>query len=326
MKYWLTVLLLIFVSVVVVTPRSEAKTVSILATVGMIADVAREVAGPDMPVTTLIGEGIDPHLYKPTRRDVLELSRADIIFYNGLHLEGRMIDSLQRIKRSGKPVFAVAELLAEDQLLADDENPENHDPHIWMDVSLWSRGVERIARSLCELHPERCAGFQERSVSYQARLARLDRYIKDVMATVPESRRILITAHDAFGYFGKAYHIKVMGIQGISTESEAGLNDINRLVDTLISQNIQAICAETSVADRNVKALIEGARSRGHTVTIGGNLFSDAMGAAGTYEGTYIGMLDHNASTIARALGGQVPDGGFRQWEGETYDSNPRGE
>jgi len=299
---------------------ADQQKVEIVATVGMVADIVREIAGDSAKVSSLIGEGIDPHLYKPTRRDVLTLSRADVIFYNGLLLEGKMTDTLKKLAQGGKPVFAVADLLAEDHLLPSDEDPKHHDPHIWMNVAFWSRAVDRATDALSNYNPAWSNDLHRRKQEYQIRLSELHRYIEEIMATIPEESRLLITAHDAFNYFGRAYHIEVMGIQGISTESEAGLNDINRLVDILVRRNIGAIFVETSVADRNVKALIEGARARGHHVLIGGSLFSDAMGAAGTYEGTYIGMMDHNASTIARALGGQVPDGGFRAWKGDKHE------
>jgi len=303
-------------------PEAKAEQpVNIVATVGMVADITREVAGDKATVHSLIGEGIDPHLYKPTRQDVLQLTKADIVFYNGLLLEGKMADILEKLAHQGKSVHAVATLIADDQLLAKEGESSHHDPHIWMDVRLWSKAVERVAQILAEFRGEWAEDVQANVLRYKAELDLLNQYITEIMATIPDERRVLITAHDAFNYFGRAYNIEVLGIQGISTESEAGLNDINRLVDTLVQRKITAIFVETSVADRNVKALIEGANSRGHPVVIGGSLYSDAMGAAGTYEGTYIGMLDHNASTIARALGGQVPEGNFQAWRQlKTHD------
>jgi manganese/zinc/iron transport system substrate-binding protein len=291
-----------------------APKIHIVATVGMVADIVRALAGEQADVTTLIGEGVDPHVYKPTRNDVLLLSRADMIFYNGLLLEGKMAETLARLGRQGKPVHAVAALLAEDALLAAEGNPQHHDPHIWMDARLWARAVDQVASALIEHYPAWAESVPVKAAAYKASLEHLHRYVAEIMGTVPEERRVLITAHDAFHYFGRAYGVEVLGIQGLSTESEAGLNDINRLVDTLVQRDIRAIFVETSVADRNVRALIEGAKARGHSVVVGGTLFSDAMGAPGTYEGTYIGMMDHNASTIARALGGTVPEGGFRAW------------
>lgn len=292
--------------------RAEAP-IRVTATVGMVADVVREVAGEAAVVSTLIGEGIDPHVYKPTRHDVLALRNADMVFYNGLLLEGRMAELLEKLKQQGKPVLAVAEAMDRGSLL-DDEATHHHDPHVWMDVALWAGGVDAVARALAEFRPDAASDFRARAQAFRGRLSLLDAYIREVLASIPPERRILITAHDAFHYFGRAYGIEVRGIQGLSTESEAGLNDINRLVDLLVERGVRAIFVETSVADKNVKALIEGARSRGHEVVIGGSLFSDAMGATGTYEGTYIGMLEHNANTVATALGGRVPPGGFAAW------------
>lgn len=289
--------------------------VRIVATVGMVADIVRAVAGDHADVTSLIGEGVDPHLYKPTRDDVLALSGADVIFYNGLLLEGKMADILEKLSLKNKPVIAVAGTLREEHLLESETYVGHHDPHIWMDVSLWSKGVELVAEFLAEHQPAWNVELEANALRYRKELDSLHSYIMEIMNTIPEDRRVLITAHDAFNYFGRAYGVEVLGIQGISTESEAGLNDINRLVDTIVERGITAIFVETSVADRNVKALIEGARSRGQQVIIGGSLYSDAMGTSGSYEGTYIGMMDHNSSTITRALGGRVPDGGFRGWK-----------
>lgn len=283
----------------------------IAATTGMVADIVREVAGDRANVKNLIGEGVDPHLYKPTRGDVAALMRAEVVFYNGLMLEGKMADTLIKVARSGKPVYAVTELLDESSLLSPPAMEGHFDPHVWMDVSLWSSAVEVVAQSLSEFDPAGAKGYGERAAAYRSRLGELHAYCKEVIASIPERQRVLVTAHDAFHYFGRAYGIEVRGIQGISTESEAGIQDINRLVDFLVEREVRAVFVETSVADKNVRALIEGASSRGASVRIGGSLFSDAMGGAGTYEGTYIGMLDHNATTIARALGGSAPKGGF---------------
>jgi manganese/zinc/iron transport system substrate-binding protein len=180
-----------------------------------------------------------------------------------------------------------------------------------MDVTGWMAAVKVVARSLGEVDPANAAYFQQNAERYNAQLAKLDDYAKQALASIPKERRVLITAHDAFNYFGRAYEIEVRGIQGISTESEAGVVDINKLVDLLVERKIPAIFVESSVSDRNIKALVEGSNSRGHAVRIGGQLFSDAMGKPGTYEGTYVGMIDHNVTTIARALGGQAPERGF---------------
>jgi manganese/zinc/iron transport system substrate-binding protein len=258
-----------------------------------------------------MGEGVDPHLYKPTRDDVAKLLQADVVFYSGLMLEGRMTDTFLKVARKGTPVFAVTELLDEKFLLEPPEFAGHTDPHVWMDVQGWMAAVKVVARSLGEVDADNAAYYQQNADRYVAQLAKLNDYAKQALASIPKERRVLITAHDAFNYFGRAYDIDVRGIQGISTESEAGVADINKLVDFLVERKIPAIFVESSVSDKNIKALVEGSRARGHAVRIGGQLFSDAMGRPGTYEGTYLGMLDHNITTITRALGGQAPERGL---------------
>jgi manganese/zinc/iron transport system substrate-binding protein len=283
------------------------------ATVGMIADIVREVAGDRAQVEGIIGEGVDPHLYKPTRKDVVTLSQADIVFYNGLMLEGKMGDVLVRVARKGKPVYAVTQEILDQGDYVITDQAEHYDPHVWMDVQGWIRAVDVVARGLSAFDPDNAAVYAANAKAYRAQLERLDNYAREVIASIPEGRRVLLTAHDAFSYLGRAYGIDVRGIQGLSTESEAGVQDIEKLIDFLVERKIPAVFVETSVADKNVRALIEGANARGHTVKIGGELFSDAMGAPGTYEGTYIGMIDHNVTTIARALGGKAPAGGMQE-------------
>ncbi len=284
----------------------------VVCTVGMVTDIARTVAGDRAEVAGLIGEGVDPHQYQPTRSDLVAINRADLVFHVGHHLEGRMGDMLRRAERPDRPVVAVAEAIDPARLLDDEDEPDAIDPHLWMDVELWTEVVRVIERTLAEFDPEGAEGFRSRADALIADMEELDAYVSRVIASIPEDRRVLVTAHDAFGYFGRAYGIEVIGIQGISTESEAGLDDINRLVGLLVERRVPAVFVETSVADKNVRALIEGARARGHQVRIGGELFSDAMGAPGTWRGTYLGMIDHNATVIARALGGEAPEGGFR--------------
>jgi manganese/zinc/iron transport system substrate-binding protein len=277
----------------------------------MVADIARQVAGPQATVEGLMGEGVDPHLYKPTRNDVAKILDADVVFYSGLLLEGRMTDTFIKAAQTGKPIHAVTELIDESYLLEPPGFGGHHDPHVWMDVSAWSHAVQAVANALSAFDPASAALYEENAQDYRQHLAQLDEYARTVIQSIPEERRVLITAHDAFNYFGRAYGIEVLGIQGISTESEAGLNDINRLVDLIVNRRIAAVFVESSVSDKNVQALVEGARSRGHNISIGGRLFSDAMGPAGTYEGTYIGMIDHNATTITTALGGNAPQRGM---------------
>ncbi|MBW2408259.1 MAG: zinc ABC transporter substrate-binding protein [Deltaproteobacteria bacterium] len=278
-------------------------------TVGMIADIVKEVAGEKAEVTNIIGTGVDPHLFNPTRSDVAVLLKSNIVFYAGLLLEGQMTDILLKISRR-RPVYAVTELL-EDSYLIQDTSTNHSDPHVWMDVRGWMKAVEVVRAALSEFDPANAAGYKKNAAEYLAKLEQLDAYARQVIGSIPAAQKIMVTAHDAFRYMGRAYGIEVMGIQGLSTESEAGLKDINRIVDTLVERKIPAVFVESSVSDKNVKALLEGANSRGHQVKIGGELFSDAMGKKGSYEGTYIGMIDHNSTTIARALGGQAPAGGL---------------
>ncbi|HMP74141.1 MAG TPA: zinc ABC transporter substrate-binding protein [Kiritimatiellia bacterium] len=312
MKGFLSLMLVGMVGVMAgPVPVLGERPIRVVATVGMIGDLVEQVAGDRAEVVTLIGAGMDPHSYKVTRRDVARLSEADVVFYNGLLLEGRMGDVLARIGRSGKPVIAVAERLDASLRLEDPEAKGKDDPHLWMDVGLWSGALEVIAEALGAFDPVDAERYRARAREARATLLELDEAVRRAMQTIPEARRVLVTAHDAFQYFGRAYGMEVMGIQGISTESEAGLRDINRLVGVLVERGIGAVFVETSVADKNVRALVEGARARGHTVKIGGELFSDAMGLPGTYEGTYVGMMDHNATTVTRALGGTVGESGW---------------
>lgn len=276
----------------------------IVATTGMIADIARRLGGGD--VTSIMGAGMDPHSYRPTRSDILALSRADIILWHGLHLEAQFADVLADLGRQ-RTVVALADALPKTHLLSDPAYPDRPDPHIWFDPRLWSDVVRNAATVL---ETAGLAIATERDLLLKD-IAALDTYGRQVLSTVPEESRILVTAHDAFAYFGRAYGWQVEGIQGISTDSEAGLARISELVDTLVARKVSAVFVESSVSDRAIRALIEGAAAQGHYVTIGGELFSDAMGPEGTYEGTYKGMIDHNITTIARALGGDAPERGM---------------
>ena len=291
-------------------PAGAATPLDIVATTGMIADAATAVGGDLVSVTALMGPGVDPHAYRQTRSDILALTRADLVLWHGLFLEAQMEDLFQKLADQ-KPVTAVAETLPADQLLAHDDYETRSDPHIWMDPALWRDAVTAVAMAIADLLPDQRDIVLANAEAYRADIDAVGTYSKDVLSTVPAPNRVLITAHDAFNYFGRAYGFDVVGIQGISTESEAGLSQINALVDLLVEREIGAVFVESSVSDRNIRALIEGAGARGHRVAIGGELFSDAMGPPGTYEGSYIGMIDHNATVIAGALGGSVPERGM---------------
>lgn len=291
-------------------PRGERP--NIVATTGMVADLVRAVAGDRAEVEALMGEGVDPHLFKPTRSDTVKLLRADAVFISGLHLEGKMTAAFDRLRESGKPVVALGDAVPKERLLSPPEFEGAHDPHIWMDVGIWASTLPAIRDGLARLDPAGAETYARNADAYGAELARLDAYARRVLSAIPDKARVLVTAHDAFNYLGRAYGIEVRGIQGISTESEAGLRIIEELAALLADRGVPAVFPETSVSDRNVRALVEGAGARGHRVTLGGALFSDAMGAPGSYEGTYIGMIDHNVTTIARALGGEAPADGFQ--------------
>ncbi|MGE0757739.1 MAG: metal ABC transporter solute-binding protein, Zn/Mn family [Pirellulaceae bacterium] len=285
---------------------------TIVTTCGMVTDIVGQVAGDQARVVGLLGEGVDPHLYKPTRNDVKQLLEADVVFYSGLLLEGRMADTFPKIAREGKPVYAVTEGIDESFLLEPPEFGGHFDPHVWMDVAAWSECVAFVARTLAKYDPPHAAYYEANADRYRTELAALHQYALKSIASIPVDQRVLITAHDAFGYFARAYGIQVRSVQGISTESQAAVSDINALVDLIVASRIPAIFVETSVSEKNIQAIVEGAGQRGRAVAIGGQLFSDAMGAPGTYEGTYVGMIDHNVTLITRALGGNAPATGFQ--------------
>jgi manganese/zinc/iron transport system substrate-binding protein len=280
----------------------------------MIADLAAQIAGEDAEVMSLMQPGIDPHLYQPTRDDLAALLVADVVLYNGLKLEGRMTDALEQARTGDRVVVAVAETIPDARLLRLDE-PETavdgseklQDPHAWMSPQVWRETVPAIVDALSEADPDNAAAYAQRGDTLLDAIGSLHDEIVSELMDVPEDRRVLVTAHDAFGYFGRDYGFEVLGIQGISTQSEAGVRDIERLVDTLVQRQIPAVFVESTVNQRNINALIAGAAARGHEVRIGGELFSDAMGPADTPEGTYLGMLRHNARTIAEALGNATP-------------------
>lgn len=293
-------------------PLMAAPKYTVVATTGHVADLVRNVAGDRAQVVGLLGEGVDPHTYRLTRSDTAQLMRADIVFYNGLLLEGKMTDALIRVASAGKPVHAVTELIPEERLLEPEEAKEQFDPHAWMDVRNWILATEVVRDRLSAFDPDGAPAYAANAARYADVLTELDGYARRVLAGIPEASRVLVTAHDAFNYLGRAYGLEVVGIQGLSTESEAGLKEMEALVDLLVTRGIGAVFVETSVTDRNVRALIEGAAARGHRVEVGGSLYSDALGPPGTYEGTYVGMIDHNVTTIARALGGPAPAGGLQ--------------
>lgn len=274
---------------------------NVVATTGQIADAVKVISGDKLNVTTLMGPGVDPHLYKATQSDMKVLDDAEVIFYNGLHLEGQLNDIFEQMSKD-KTVFAAAEVLAADKLLEDEEDNSLHDPHVWFDIELWKDVVDGIGDTLVEEYPEHKEEFEKNEKTFLAELDALATFAKERVAEVPEEQRILVTAHDAFNYFGDSLGFEVSGLQGLSTESEYGVKDVEDMVKYLVDHNIKAIFVESSVSDKAMTAVIEGAKEKGHDVVIGGELFSDAMGAEGTEEGTYIGMYKYNINSIVDAL------------------------
>lgn len=287
------------------SPKSteNSNRLKITATTGMIADTARVIGGAHVDITGLMGPGVDPHLYKATPSDIDALRDADLILYNGLHLEGRMADLLVKMARQ-IDTLQVTETIPEDLLREPPEFLGQYDPHVWFDVSMWRYVAERVRDAFKDADPAHAADFEANASSFIAELDTLHIYAQEQTARIPKSSRVLVTAHDAFGYFGRAYGLDVVGLQGISTASEYGLQDMKNVIDVIVARKIRAVFIESSVPPKSIEALIAGARSRGHQLHKGGELFSDAMGQAGTPEGTYLGMVRHNVDTIVGALTG----------------------
>ena len=282
-------------------PESATKKPVIVTTTGMIADAVMNIVDTTADVQALMGPGVDPHLYKATQGDLKKLTTADLIVYNGLHLEGKMGEIFDKLGRQ-KPVRAVAANIDSSRLFRVPQFNNNFDPHIWFDVALWSEAVQHTSLILQEQFPEQADFYERNTRSYLSELRELNTWVAAMIEQIPPQQRVLITAHDAFGYFGKAYNMEVKGLQGISTLSEYGLRDVADLVNFIIERKIKAVFVETSVSEKAINAVVEGAREKGFDVTIGGNLYSDAMGAAGTPEGTYTGMVKANVNTIVNAL------------------------
>lgn len=274
---------------------------SVVCTTGMVGDMVKQIAGDRAVVTSLMGPGVDPHYYKATRGDLGKLSGADVIFYNGLFLEGKMEDIFEKMARS-KNVVAVSRDLPQDGLRRPEGGGGQFDPHIWFDVSLWMETIDVVVDALSDADPVGAETFRENGEAYRRVLMDLHAWTREQIHRIPEGQRVLVTAHDAFGYFGQAYDIDVRGLQGVSTVAEYGVNDVSQLVDFIASRRIKAIFVESSVPDRSIQAVREGCRARGWDVAIGGTLYSDAMGPEGSGADTYVGMVQSNVNTIVEAL------------------------
>lgn len=281
-------------------PEGSGK-LRVLVTTGMIADAVSHIGGDRVEVEALMGPGVDPHLYKASAGDLQKLATAQLILYNGLHLEAKLAEVLEKMSSRSR-VGGLAEAIPVDRRLASDPSGKTWDPHVWFDIELWTLVAAEAGRQLALADPAHAAEYQVRTAAYLEQLQAAHRQVGEILQQVPAASRILVTAHDAFHYFGRAYGFEVRGLQGISTVTEAGTRDLQDLADFIVAKKIKAIFIESSVPRKNVEALQAAVHSRGAALAIGGELFSDAMGPAGTDTGTYVGMVLHNASTIAGAL------------------------
>ncbi|WP_296622656.1 zinc ABC transporter substrate-binding protein [Marivirga sp.] len=304
--YWSHTKLILFISLIIFTfscnplEKKEGQTY-IVCTTGMIKDAVENIVGDKANIEALMGPGVDPHLYKATQGDLKKLQQADIIVYNGLFLEGKMGDVLQKLKRK-KTVIAMAELLPDETYINNTEFQGAFDPHIWFDVNLWKEAVQLLSEELIKTDSLNQSLYNQNAKEFSIQLDSLHQAVQSQINLIPEDKKVLVTAHDAFAYFGRAYDVDVRGLQGISTLSEFGLRDVSNLVDFIVQNEIPAIYTETSVSEKAIKAVLQGCKSKGHDVIIGGSLYSDAMGEDDTFEGTYIGMVHSNVEKIVKGL------------------------
>lgn len=282
------------------TNSTDNSKIQVVTTISQIGEPLSVIGGERIQVKSLMGPGVDPHLYNPTQSDIRTLEGADIVFYNGLHLEGNMIEIFEEIGKK-RPVLAIAEVIPEEQLLKDETGAL--DPHVWFDIDLWKQALEAAVEELKEISPNDAQFFETNKQDYFAKLEEL-KAEAEKLKQIPDDQRVLVTAHDAFGYFGRMHDMEVVGLQGLSTEDEVSLTEMEETITLLVERKVPAVFVESSINERSIQALIEGAAEKGHEVSLGGELFSDAMGEAGTEEGTYIGMYSHNVNTIYRALTG----------------------
>jgi manganese/zinc/iron transport system substrate-binding protein len=275
---------------------------NIVTTTTMITDLVKNIGGDYVNVQGLMGSGVDPHLFKASEGDVTKLVDANVIFYNGLHLEGKLVEVFEKMGSSTKTPIALGEELNKNTLIGSDYFASNYDPHVWFDIEYFKQFAQKVTKVLSEKDPENTENYKANEKTYIEKLDELQTKTKAVIETLPKEKRILVTAHDAFNYFGKAYDFEVVGLQGLSTATEAGVQDVQKLSAFIIERDIKAIFVESSVPKRTIEALQAAVRSKDHEVEIGGTLYSDALGNAGTIEGTYIGMFEYNVNTIVNAL------------------------
>lgn len=298
-------ILLFLIAISIYGCKNDTKAngkLNVVTTTTMITDLVKNIGGDSINVQGLMGSGVDPHLYKASEGDVSKLVNADVIFYNGLHLEGKLVEVFEKMGSKTKTPIALADELDKTTLIGSDYFASNYDPHVWFNIDYFKQFAEKVTQVLSEKNPENADIFQANKTKYLNQLNELQNTIKSVIETLPKEKRILVTAHDAFNYFGKAYDFEVVGLQGLSTATEAGVQDVQKLAAFIIEKQIKAIFVESSVPKRTIEALQAAVKSKGHNVEIGGTLYSDALGNAGTVEGTYIGMFEYNVNTIVNAL------------------------
>ena len=297
------IIFIFFALAAILSCENEKTTegLTIVTTTAHIGDLVRNVAGNKATVVSLMGAGVDPHLYKASLSDLKQLQSADLIFYNGLHLEGKMGEVFHKLSRT-KNVIAISDGIPKDSLLLVDAQNHIPDPHIWFDVILWEYCLEEVYKTLASIDPNNKTFYKENALKYKSELDKLNGIIKTRYESIPQNERLLVTAHDAFGYYGRRYKLEVIGLQGISTLSEYGLNEITTLSKMLVKRKVKAVFIETSVSEKAIQSVIEGCKQKGHLVKIGGSLYSDALGARDTPEGTYIGMQKFNLGLIANGL------------------------
>ncbi len=282
--------------------KSKNGKLQIVTTTTMITDLVKNIGGDKIEVQGLMGAGVDPHLYKASEGDVSKLFNADVIVYNGIHLEGKLEEVFEKMRHQNKKTIAVADAIAKNTLIESEFFASNYDPHIWFDITNWEIITNYVINQLSELDSKNAASYKENGEAYLKELAALKVEITEMINPLPIEKRILVTAHDAFNYFGKAFQFNVVGLQGLSTATEAGVKDVQKMAAFIIEKNVKSIFVESSVPKRTVEALQEAVKSKGHDIEIGGTLFSDALGDFGTVEGTYIGMYKHNVKTIISSL------------------------
>ena len=282
--------------------KDENRKLQVVTTTTMITDLVSNIGGDLIDVEGLMGAGVDPHLYKASAGDVSKLANADIIFYNGLHLEGKLVEVFEKMGSAQKSQVALGEFLDKTTLIGSDYFASNYDPHVWFNIDYFKQFTTAVVDELSKRDPKNAATYKSNSAAYIDKLTALDNEVRAVIATLAPEKRILVTAHDAFNYFGKSYGFEVVGLQGLSTATEAGVQDVQRLSQFIIDHQVKAIFIESSVPRRTIEALEAAVKAKGHDVSIGGSLYSDALGNAGTVEGTYIGMFRYNVNTIVTAL------------------------